>query len=290
MYIDDLIDNYGMEWISVRKSAKIGAPATMSLDEDDNKRPIFDGLWRSEAPYLCELLDNYPDYLAVSDDKDALVLPAVDNDGKECEYVVVSKADFETEILNYGTIVPDSIKWAKYKKGAKITVGKTKSKYKMTGEDKASDHLLEEGAYVLVRNKGFAKNGKESWIASHYYTAKVAKAEIEGKERYVLVSANTSIKFIIKKEQNNGEENGSGENKERVWRYENVPTGGKLRKSMFPAGGKLLYDIGDNYTFVGWSTDPESETPNVDINTVYTGKEVTVYAILKAKQTSNSGQ
>ncbi len=294
--IEKMLEEYGEGFdIVVRKSAKIGAPASLTED-DESCYAYIDS--RESAPEIETLKDN-PSYIAVSDDKDNLTLPKIDADNTTpFEYIVIASADFAAELKNPGTIVASSMKWTKYKNDGKgkITVDKTKSKYMLKTEERADNRTLEEGSYVLIRRKGYVyKEGKgkdvytENYIASHYYTAKVEKATIDGKEKYVLVPANTTITFVVEVPTNNGqsgEQNGEQTgNKENQYRKLIIPLGGSMKNYQIPTSFYKMYSGNerDQYEIVGWSTVPGATAPNVTEKTVFNEKEVNLYAVLKAR-------
>ncbi len=163
-------------------------------------------------------------------------------------------------------------------------------------EERADNRTLEEGSYVLIRRKGYVyKEGKgkdvytENYIASHYYTAKVEKATIDGKEKYVLVPANTTITFVVEVPTNNGqsgEQNGEQTgNKENQYRKLIIPLGGSMKNYQIPTSFYKMYSGNerDQYEIVGWSTVPGATAPNVTEKTVFNEKEVNLYAVLKAR-------
>ena len=278
--IETLMSEYNGDYVIARKSAKIGSPASAVSDEGGVE------LYRKDTPVLLAK-DTGTDYLAAADAKDTILMPSVkDAESKEAfEFIIIDKADFEAELKTPGTIDAESMKWGKYKSGGKLTVGKSKSKYKLKSEDKADNHILEEGSYVLVRKKGTKTTEKEdgwsyTWyeLASDYYVAQVTKTQIEGKDTYVLSSASITVKFYIGSEC-------------RISFI--VPKGGKIKKYMFPGNKFAQYEIGRDYTFLGWADTEDADTPNVDASKVYNGdeKEVNIYAVLKLKgQSSNSGE
>lgn len=279
--IETLFSEYSSGYLMVRKSAKIGAPASAASEETGVE---LEG--RDMPPSLIANIDGV-DYLAASDDKDTIKLPKIDgSDSKTVyEYIIIDKKDFEAEIVKPGTIDSESMKWNKYKAGGKLTVEKAKGKYKLKGEDKASDHVLTDGSYVLVRKKGTKTVEKdEDWsytyyqLASEYYTAQITKTQIEGKDAYIMSPANVTVQFYV-----NG--------KMVIERI--IPRGGRIKQYEFP-GKKFLSQFG-NDTFVGWADSEDAETPNIDVLKVFDTSEqvVKVYAIRKIKnnnQESTSGE
>lgn len=274
-----LCDIYGLQGeIYVRKSAKQGAPASAA--------GMVDISYGETAPIL-EPEEENSSYIAVSDDKDNIMLPALGDSYSEesYEYIIIDEKDFKAEMAAPGTIEASSMKWNKYKiTGQKLTVGKSKAKYKLKTDDKAGDHVLNEGSYILVRvksSKFVEKSGKETFtyyvVANDYFVANVSKATVDDKERYVLNSESTVIRFLI-------DYYGTGEYTEEHRFQVVIPIGSKLKKRKFPENNLKMMDnlLGQRISIAGWSTEPGSETPNVDENTVFSDKEVKLYAVLKS--------
>ena len=275
--VETLMSEYDASYITVRKSAKIGSPASFTGEEGGIE------LYRCETP--CPEQEEGKDYLAVSDDKDTIKLPKIeDAETKDVmEYIVVDKKDFTAELANPGTIDLSSAKWTKYKAGGKITVGKTKSKYKLKAEDSVSDHILDDGSYVLIRKKGKKTTEKDdgrtyTWyeLASDYYTTQVTKTTIEGADRYILSSATITVEFRVRDNRS-------------MWYT--VPRGGKIKEYMFP----VIYKYDSLYKdFLGWADSENAESPNVTAATVFntTESHVIIYAVFKnnSGNQSNSGE
>ena len=260
-----LIEQYGMRGgVLVRKSAKTGTPASMCAEEND------DFSFGDPAPIL-EVLEDNPEYIAISDDKDTFTLPKIEDSEESYEYIIIDAKDFKAEMANPGTIDPTSMKWTKYKaKGQKLTIDKSKSKYKLASEEKAEARVLAEGSYVLVRIKSAKyteKDGKHTYIwyrlANDYYVAKVGKATVNDAERYVLQPDNSIISFMIDYE-------GTGNYERFKWELV-IPKGGKIKARQFPEWsfkGRNEFE-GRGYKLVGWSTEKGADTPNVTTDTYY---------------------
>ena len=79
-------------------------------------------------------------------------------------------------------------KWSKYAAGKKITVGKTKSKYKSPGAEKADNHILADGSYILIRRSGDKNKAHptEPILASAYTVIKVTTTTVDGNTKYIL--------------------------------------------------------------------------------------------------------
>ncbi|MCR5323405.1 MAG: hypothetical protein K6E85_09070 [Lachnospiraceae bacterium] len=141
----------------VRKSASYSKAAGMT-DGEKGTTCELKILARTVAPVINK--DYNTGYLAVADEKDSFTIPkiaaAVSDKTRidAFEYAVISKEDYQKNVAVLGSLDMTSIKWAKFIPGKKITVGKTKTKYKMTDDYKVSDHTLSDGDYILIRRKG----------------------------------------------------------------------------------------------------------------------------------------
>ncbi len=176
--IDDIL-KYTNE-IRVRKSVTVSKP--VNLTDEYEEYTIYIEEDRTDAPIMTAKDNVY----ATLGDKDTLIMPdiklAADDDNKDkaaFEFAVISKNDFEAELAETGTIDFTSIKWAKYKSGKKLTLGKTKTKYKLKTDEKATDHLLTKDSYILVRRCGYTYTDEDRYtryvLASYYTVTKLSE-------------------------------------------------------------------------------------------------------------------
>ncbi len=174
--IDDIL-KYTNE-IRIRKSVTVSKP--VNLTDEYEEYTIYIEEDRTDAPIMTAKDNVY----ATLGDKDTLIMPeiklAADDDNKAAfEFAVISKNDFEAELAETGTIDFTSIKWAKYKSGKKLTLGKTKTKYKLKTDEKATDHLLTKDSYILVRRCGYTYTDEDRYtryvLASYYTVTKLSE-------------------------------------------------------------------------------------------------------------------
>ena len=192
--VDDLLTSESGVTIQIRKSATVGKPA--SAPDENTGADVIDIAARGDAPLLKKAKEE-ADYLSVMDEKESFVLPSYDTSVEFAsyglEYMVMDKKDYEAELANPGILDKTSYKWAKYAPGKKITIGKTKSKYKYAAsQDKAEDHTLAEDSYILVRRKVVKPKGKSTGVlnvtpASKCTVLKITTKTIDGKSAKVLV-------------------------------------------------------------------------------------------------------
>jgi hypothetical protein len=191
--VDSILGSEGIE-VEVRKSAGYASPATdMEFCEKEQTCILFIDR-RANAPVLTAKNGSY----GKEDDKHNIILPAINRAVSDTaviakvsyEYMVIDKADYEAELKNPGTLDKTSFKWSKYQGGKKITIDKTKSKYKKTADEgKATDHLLVNGSYILIRRAG-DKNKKDPYspiLASECVVLKVVETTVDGETRHELV-------------------------------------------------------------------------------------------------------
>ena len=185
--VEDVIDVSGGA-ITVRKSATYAKSASAGSFEEETCWLWIDS--RTGAPTLTLKDGNY----GVSDDKDNIVLPSISKNADDWtsissfEYIIIDKADYEAELKTPGTLDKTLFKWSKYAAGKKITVGKTKSKYKSPDAEKADNHVLEDGSYILIRRSGDKNKAHptEPILASTCAVIKLTTTTVDGNTKYVL--------------------------------------------------------------------------------------------------------
>ena len=176
--------------IIIRKSASYSTPASLT-DGEKGKTCTLTLLKRTVAPVVQK--DYNTGFLAVADEKGMMVMPAINGaygdktKGNKFEFAIISSADYEKELSIPGSLDMSSIKWQKFAAGKTITIGKSKSGYRMTGADKAAEHLLSDGDYILIRRCGL-KNKNDIYspfIASESLVTRIGKKTVFGVEKEV---------------------------------------------------------------------------------------------------------
>ena len=182
--------------ITVRKAASVGKAATAVYYDDGKKSysSVVNVEERDAAPYIEETDGGY---FVKLDEKQQFVLPRIEAEGvKNCEYLIVDKADYEKESANGGWIDFTKAKWSKCKTGTKLKLESSKSKYALKGEDKASDHTLSSDSYVLIRKPGATEKDRDSGggasykLASQNLVAHVTTVTENGEQVTVLKGVN----------------------------------------------------------------------------------------------------
>ncbi len=187
---DDIVSNKTVT-ITLRKSAGVSKAASQT-DDFDKLTCEITLKPRADAP-VSTLKDNGT--LGIADAKGAIILPSVKKaetdttEAKGFEYIIIDKADYEAELKKPGTLDTSSFMWSKYASGKKITLEKTKSKYKLSSEEgKGTDHTLTAGSYILIRRKA-DKNKKDPYspvLASKNAVLRVEEITINTEKKTAL--------------------------------------------------------------------------------------------------------
>ena len=176
--------------ILVRKSATYSAPAGL-IDGENGRTCELTLLKRTVAPVVQK--DYNTGFLAIADEKGTMTIPVINaayadtSKGSKFEYVIIGAADYEKELTTPGSIDMNSLKWLKYTAGKTLTIGRSKSSYRMKDALKASDHILGDGDYILIRRCG-VKNKKDPYspfVASEPLVTRIGKKTVFGVEKEV---------------------------------------------------------------------------------------------------------
>ncbi len=179
----------GTWYVWIRKSATSAAPAQQPTAVEITFKSVAPSLKKIEEGDCATLKINAPadlaqvNYYALADEKNGLKIPTISKDENDTntaafEYLIIDAADYDASLSK---IDFTSAKWTKVAAGTVITVDKAKSKYKLASAaatDKATDHTLVDGSYILIRRAG--KKGEV--LASKILVTKVATKSITGSE------------------------------------------------------------------------------------------------------------
>ena len=179
----------GTWYVWIRKSATSAAPAQQPTAVEITFKSVAPSLKKIEEGDCATLKINAPadlaqvNYYALADEKNGLKIPTISKDENDTntaafEYLIIDAADYDASLSK---IDFTSAKWTKVAAGTVITVDKAKSKYKLAtaaSTDKATDHTLVDGSYILIRRAG--KKGEV--LASKILVTKVATKSITGSE------------------------------------------------------------------------------------------------------------
>ncbi len=179
----------GTWYVWIRKSATSAAPAQQPTPVEISFKSVAPSLKKIEEGDCATLKINAPadlaqvNYYALADEKNGLKIPTISKDENDTntaafEYLIIDAADYDASLSK---IDFTSAKWTKVTAGKVITVDKAKSKYKLASaaaSDKATDHTLVDGSYILIRRAG--KKGEV--LASKILVTKVATKSITGSE------------------------------------------------------------------------------------------------------------